>query len=788
MLMSTAVYAQESGKERIVIEPYSLIKLELENVWASEGGGQEAFLLTDAENFKFGPGSYVYTDEAGEGWIQLVGSDNRRCGWFYVFMLTRLTHAPCPKSDLKQGSATCVGYGTTVINNKCEGEIFIETPSATVKPVGTYFAVTYLPDEEVSVVQMYEGEALVFPVLDAETRVLGEPQTLPEGFFWFSAPENSQGPVRGLDARELHPLDALPVIVEEFSLDDWQERVVKRAQADRQDVPDIVAAAANVEPVDRAPYLSRPDVSPKTPGPLDAVVIEVSARDSDLERIEIRVPGEPAIECLSSPCTANVGPFAEGDVSYQVSAFDRAGNSKTRQGSFRVREPVSNAGTDGGVAPEIIRLDLSPAQPVEGEQASLVVEATDEDIDLDRLEIYANGTLLEARPCGDYQCVAEFVLENVARETLLELRAFDQAGNETVRSRRLETSPPVTLTELELSVSVSPPEPTSEDTVTVSAALSGASEGVGRIDIFVNDELLATCAVATCQGVVEPSQPADPVIYRVEAADRAGRSVSKDGTLTREAPTVAKADLNIESLRLVDEVTYNDESEDFEVSVTIVVRNQGDVAAGPFQVALRFVPAEADDATISAVVSSDPVAAGAAVTLRTDLVYAYNQDATDGVLFAWADACPSGEGRELSGDSACRVDESDETNNVLAKEGVILPGFGEDDLSDTLPPEVRSAERYDCDRAGDSLCTKVTFSEPMARETVTVSASFVDDGEEVPVEVSDPEWLDEGETVIFTLPHYSCSTYVMTLQGSDLAGNELGGDTRAELTTRGCAD
>lgn len=783
-------------QEALRVEPYSLVELELKNVWASDGES-EAALLTDTQDYTFGPGSYIFTDENGEGWIQLIGEDNRRCGWVYVFQVTRLTHAPCSKSAFTSGSAACMGHGTTVFNNKCEGDIYIETPSATIQPQGTYFAVTYLPDKELSLVQMYEGQVQVWPVLDTETRVLGNPDTLPTGFFWFNAPDQRQQSANGLLGRELHSLETLAAVIEAFNLEPWQERVVRRAQADHQDVPESVAATVDVSPIDRAPYLTRPDISPRMPSSSDMVIVAVSARDSDLERIEIRMPGEPLVSCSSSPCTARAGPFAEGEVSFQMSAFDSAGNSQMRESSFRVRGVTEDAGGPDGTAPAITRLDLSPAQPTEGGQVTLVVEAVDDDLDLERVEVYANGVLLGARPCSDYQCVADFILLNVARETQLELKAFDQAGNETVRQYRLEASPPpedVPIeTELALEVIVSPPEPTFEDTVTLSAVLSGASEGVERIDILVNDERLTSCETVTCQAVIAPAQFAGTVTYRVEASDRAGRRVSKDGTLLLEVPILAKADLIIESLDIADEPRY-DESGNIKIPVTVVVRNQGNAVTEAFQVAIALAPTFrsglSQTATINSpytvMVSSDPVAPGAVATLMTELVLSRAQHITQGTLAAWADACTSEGQLNWASGNICRVDESDEENNTLLREDVVLPNLSGTDPSDTQAPRVRLGRHYECHGSDDnSLCAEVVFSEPMAQETVTASASLADSEEPLEFEL---EWLAEGGTVKLILPYYPCSGYVVTLQGRDLANNRLSGDTQLEFSTFGCVD
>ena len=78
--------------------------------------------------------------------------------------------------------------------------------------------------------------------------------------------------------------------------------------------------------------------SPERPDEGQEVTVTAEAGDdeSGLDRIEIQVPGQPLVTCWDSPCEATGGPYPPGEFSYEVRAFDRAGNVASHEGHFAV--------------------------------------------------------------------------------------------------------------------------------------------------------------------------------------------------------------------------------------------------------------------------------------------------------------------------------------------------------------------------------------------------------------------------------------------------------------------
>ena len=78
--------------------------------------------------------------------------------------------------------------------------------------------------------------------------------------------------------------------------------------------------------------------SPSEPNEEQPVTVIVEAGDDEtgLDRIEIHMPGQPLVTCWESPCEATGGPYPAGEYSYEVGAFDRAGNVAYQEGHFAV--------------------------------------------------------------------------------------------------------------------------------------------------------------------------------------------------------------------------------------------------------------------------------------------------------------------------------------------------------------------------------------------------------------------------------------------------------------------
>lgn len=77
---------------------------------------------------------------------------------------------------------------------------------------------------------------------------------------------------------------------------------------------------------------------PEEPGETQEVTVSAKAGDeeSELDRIEIQMPGQPLVICWESNCEATGGPYPQGEYGYEVAAFDAAGNVAYRKGYFAV--------------------------------------------------------------------------------------------------------------------------------------------------------------------------------------------------------------------------------------------------------------------------------------------------------------------------------------------------------------------------------------------------------------------------------------------------------------------
>jgi hypothetical protein len=218
------------------------VKRSATRVWAGPGGASTLPELNDGGWHDLGAGSLVTTDANGEGWVQF--SD---CMLIYVFRTSKLRKSACPRSSLTGGNVTCAEEGTSAFNNQCASQIIIQTPTIQLELNGTWLKVSYLPDLQLSVVEVWEGSATVWPVLDAEDYSLGNVDEVDEGRSWFTVPDDVLGEMGDLPVRS--SLDNLPPVIEE-RLQPWQAQALARAEDD--------------------------DVSPPVPPPASTQVILVS--------------------------------------------------------------------------------------------------------------------------------------------------------------------------------------------------------------------------------------------------------------------------------------------------------------------------------------------------------------------------------------------------------------------------------------------------------------------------------------------------------------------------------
>jgi len=207
----------------------SSVKRVAANVMA--GDGEPLPLLNDDDLHTLLASTQVNTDDNGEARLKLSG-----CMTVYLFQTSKLTYAPCSKSESMGGSANCLKGGTAVYNSECAGRIeqMIQTPTAQVVPRGTWLTVTYLPDQQLTITVVFEGSAEVRPVTDIESRTLGEPITISEGQFSLTMPDQraNQQNYDPANLRQPKKLGEEPAQLNKY-LKPWLDRIRKHAEEDK---------------------------------------------------------------------------------------------------------------------------------------------------------------------------------------------------------------------------------------------------------------------------------------------------------------------------------------------------------------------------------------------------------------------------------------------------------------------------------------------------------------------------------------------------------------------------
>lgn len=173
--------------------------------------------LGDDQWHDLADGSLVTTDANGEACIQI---DN--CLKIYVYQDGQFVKAACSRGQ--GGSAGCSLSGTTAYNNKCADKVVIQTYGAEIHLQGTWVSVTYLPDRQLTLVIVLDGQATVWPVLDVDQWTLGNPVQVDPQQFVLTSPQEP--------AKLAQPLDRLNPLIQELDIQPWMDRVRAQAEAD----------------------------------------------------------------------------------------------------------------------------------------------------------------------------------------------------------------------------------------------------------------------------------------------------------------------------------------------------------------------------------------------------------------------------------------------------------------------------------------------------------------------------------------------------------------------------
>lgn len=224
--------------EVAVIEPGSQVRRLIPAVFA--GSNQPLPELTNNTPLNLDPGGLVSTDLSGEAEVVIQG-----CLKIFVFQDTSLERNTCRKEDGDSGLGVCSTAGLTGVLNNCLSQVNVQTPSGTVQTSGTWFTVLYLPADQLSIVQVYEGEVNTQAVVNMRTGEQTGSSPLEAGSLWFSAPGRTPPNIAGISGRQPQPLEVWeamrPELVERYPyLDIWMQAVKERAEAEDLYFPEFL--------------------------------------------------------------------------------------------------------------------------------------------------------------------------------------------------------------------------------------------------------------------------------------------------------------------------------------------------------------------------------------------------------------------------------------------------------------------------------------------------------------------------------------------------------------------
>lgn len=211
-----------------VIKPDSLVRRLISGVFAGEKKPLPG--LESDDPVALGPNGLVTTDKTGEAEIQI-----KDCLKLYIFQASSLTRSTCRKSDQASGLGVCGLQGLTGVINKCTSQVNIQSPSSDVVSKGTWFTVMYLPDDQLTIVQVFEDRVEVRAVINPAAGQMAAGQAVGAGSLWFTSPGDNPPIINGIRGRTVQPMnvwEALrPVLIQKYpNIDLWMNTASKQAR------------------------------------------------------------------------------------------------------------------------------------------------------------------------------------------------------------------------------------------------------------------------------------------------------------------------------------------------------------------------------------------------------------------------------------------------------------------------------------------------------------------------------------------------------------------------------
>lgn len=147
----------EDKSAKILVQ--SMVRRLTPVVWA---GAQAPLPEVDSDEvFNLEPGGFVSTDQSGEAEVTIED-----CLKIFLYQGSELTRNTCRESEAQAGLAVCSTAGMiSVINNCLSQVVIVQTPNSEIVTTGTEFTVMYVPEEDLTVVKVFEGSVAFTPVL-----------------------------------------------------------------------------------------------------------------------------------------------------------------------------------------------------------------------------------------------------------------------------------------------------------------------------------------------------------------------------------------------------------------------------------------------------------------------------------------------------------------------------------------------------------------------------------------------------------------------------------------------
>ena len=184
---------------------------------------------TASEKVDLDNGDRVRVNATGEAVVEV-----KDCGLIYVFQNSGLQRSACAESLVEAGSAYCALSGTSAMNNQCSNVLQLATPDSVVLVDGTYFAVSYDPETQISLITSFEDEVEVFPLTRVDGQLL-DPTVVEAGEFYVTAPDDRLellASLTGVEPRTAVDFGALPGVVDRLGFGPAYGDLVERLRLD----------------------------------------------------------------------------------------------------------------------------------------------------------------------------------------------------------------------------------------------------------------------------------------------------------------------------------------------------------------------------------------------------------------------------------------------------------------------------------------------------------------------------------------------------------------------------